>query len=89
MAAISYVYTISHVAKMLNVNEEWLEDVCTEMAPEDGASAATGESKMRLRRLHRSPSKLSSTLLRCTRPIPDFCAHIRQPSNRAAALTGC
>jgi hypothetical protein len=36
LAGISHVYTISHVAEMLGEDEEWLEDVSSEMDPEDG-----------------------------------------------------
>jgi hypothetical protein len=33
---VSHVRTISHVAKELDENEDWLLDVATEMEPEDG-----------------------------------------------------
>ena len=36
MAAISAVYTISHVAKMLGEDEDWLHDLSIDMFPEDG-----------------------------------------------------
>ena len=36
MAGISYVFTISRVAKMLGEDEDWLQEICTEMDPEDG-----------------------------------------------------
>ena len=36
MAGISYVFTISHVAKMLGEDEEWLREISVAMDPEDG-----------------------------------------------------
>ncbi len=36
MAAIAAVYTISHVAKMLGENEDWLHELSIGMFPEDG-----------------------------------------------------
>lgn len=37
MAATSYVYTISYVAKMLGEPEAWLEEIAlTDLEPEDG-----------------------------------------------------
>ena len=36
MAAISAVFTISHVAKMLGEEEDWLQDLSINMFPEDG-----------------------------------------------------
>jgi hypothetical protein len=36
MAAISAVFTISHVAALLGENEEWLHDLSIDMFPEDG-----------------------------------------------------
>ena len=36
MAAISAVFTISHAAKMLGEEEDWLQDLSINMFPEDG-----------------------------------------------------
>lgn len=36
MAAPSYVYTIACVARMLGVDEALLEDIASDMDPEDG-----------------------------------------------------
>jgi hypothetical protein len=36
MAAISAVFTISHVAALLGEDEEWLHDLSIDMFPEDG-----------------------------------------------------
>ena len=36
MAGIPYVFTISHVAKMLDEDEEWLREISINMDPEEG-----------------------------------------------------
>ena len=36
MAAISAVFTLGHVAKMLGEDEDWLHDLSINMFPEDG-----------------------------------------------------
>ena len=36
MAAISVVYTISHVATILGEDEDWLQELSIMMFPEDG-----------------------------------------------------
>ena len=36
MAAITRVFTISYVAKMLGEDEEWLHELSIDMLPEDG-----------------------------------------------------
>lgn len=36
MAGIAHVYTITHVAKMLGEDEEWLRDISINMDPEEG-----------------------------------------------------
>jgi hypothetical protein len=36
MAGIPYVFTISHVAKMLGEDEEWLREISINMDPEEG-----------------------------------------------------
>ena len=36
MAAISFVFTIAHVAEMLDEDEAWLQEISIEMFPEDG-----------------------------------------------------
>lgn len=36
MAAISAVFTIGHVTKMLGEDEDWLHDLAINMFPEDG-----------------------------------------------------
>jgi hypothetical protein len=36
MASISHVFTISHVAKMLGEDEEWLWEISINMDPEEG-----------------------------------------------------
>ena len=36
MAGIGHVFTITRVAEMLGKDEDWLHDICIEMAPEDG-----------------------------------------------------
>ena len=36
MAGIPYVFTISHVAKTLGEDEEWLREISTNMDPEEG-----------------------------------------------------
>lgn len=36
MAAISAVFTISHVAPLLGEDEDWLHDLSIDMFPEDG-----------------------------------------------------
>jgi hypothetical protein len=42
MAGISYVFTITRVAKMIGEDEEWLQNICTEMDPEDGRLTVLG-----------------------------------------------
>jgi len=42
MAGISYVFTISRVAEMLGEDEELLQEICTEMDPEDGRLTVLG-----------------------------------------------
>jgi len=42
MATISHVFTITRVAEMLGEDEAWLEDVATEMDPEDGRLTVWG-----------------------------------------------
>jgi hypothetical protein len=42
MAAISHVFTISRVAKMLGEDEDWLHDISIEMDPEDGRLTVCG-----------------------------------------------
>jgi hypothetical protein len=37
MPAISHVFTISYVAKMLGEDEEWLHELSIDMFPEDGS----------------------------------------------------
>ena len=37
MAAISSVFTISYVANLLGVDEDWLRDLSIGMEPEDGS----------------------------------------------------
>jgi hypothetical protein len=37
MAGIAHVFTISHVAKMLGEDEEWLREISINMDPEDGS----------------------------------------------------
>lgn len=36
MAAISAVFTVSHVANLLGENEDWLQELSIDMFPEDG-----------------------------------------------------
>jgi hypothetical protein len=36
MAAPSYVFTIARVARMLDEDEAWLEEIALDMDPEDG-----------------------------------------------------
>jgi hypothetical protein len=36
MAGIPYVFTISHVARMLGEDEEWLREISVAMDPEEG-----------------------------------------------------
>jgi hypothetical protein len=36
MAAITHVFTISRVAKMLGEDEDWLNEISVELDPEDG-----------------------------------------------------
>ena len=42
MAAISYVFTISHVAEMLGEDEDWLQELSITMDPEDGRLYVVG-----------------------------------------------
>ena len=42
MAGISYVFTITRVAKMLGEDEDWLHEICNEMDPEDGRLTVFG-----------------------------------------------
>lgn len=42
MAAMSHVFTIARVAETLSENEDWLQDICTEMDPEDGRLTVLG-----------------------------------------------
>jgi hypothetical protein len=37
LAAISHVFTITYVAKMLGEDEDWLHDLSIDMFPEDGS----------------------------------------------------
>jgi hypothetical protein len=36
MAGIAHVFTISHVARMLGEDEDWLHEISTAMDPEEG-----------------------------------------------------
>jgi hypothetical protein len=36
VAAISAVFTVSHVANLLGENEDWLQELSIDMFPEDG-----------------------------------------------------
>jgi hypothetical protein len=42
MAAISHVFTLARVARMLGEDEDWLSDISIEMEPEDGIIAVYG-----------------------------------------------
>ena len=42
LAAIASVFTITRVAEMLGENEDWLNDICIEMDPEDGRLMVLG-----------------------------------------------
>ncbi len=42
MAAISAVFTISHVAALLGEDEEWLHELSIDMFPEDGRLSVYG-----------------------------------------------
>ena len=42
VAAPSYVFTIARVAKMLDEDEAWLEEISLEMEPEDGRLGVWG-----------------------------------------------
>ena len=42
MAGISYVFTITRVAKMLGEDEDWLHEICNEMNPEYGRLTVLG-----------------------------------------------
>jgi hypothetical protein len=42
MAAISYVFTVARVAKMLGENEELLRRIAEDMEPEDGRLSVLG-----------------------------------------------
>ncbi len=42
MAAITAVFTINHVAKMLGEDEDWLHDLSIDMFPEDGCLRVYG-----------------------------------------------
>ena len=42
MAAISAVFTISHVARLLGEDEDWLYDPSIDMFPEDGCLRVYG-----------------------------------------------
>ena len=42
MAAPSYVFTIARVARMLDEDEVWLQEIALEMEPEDGCLAVWG-----------------------------------------------
>ena len=42
MAAISAVFTISHVARLLGEDEDWLYDLSIDMFPEDGCLRVYG-----------------------------------------------
>jgi len=37
MAAIPFVFTISHVAELLGEDEEWLSEISIDMEPEEGS----------------------------------------------------
>jgi hypothetical protein len=42
MAGISHLFTISRVAEMLGENEDWLQEISSEMDPEDGRLTVWG-----------------------------------------------
>jgi len=42
VAAITHVFTISRVAEMLGENEDWLQEISSEMDPEDGCITVWG-----------------------------------------------
>ena len=42
LAAISAVFTINHVAKMLGEDEDWLHELSIDMFPEDGCLRVYG-----------------------------------------------
>jgi hypothetical protein len=46
MAAISVVYTISHVATILGEDEDWLQELSIMMFPEDGRLFIVGSGRL-------------------------------------------
>jgi hypothetical protein len=44
MAATSNVFTIGRVAEILGEHEDWLDDIASEMEPEDGRLTVWGTS---------------------------------------------
>ena len=45
MAGIAHVFTITRVAEMLGEDEDWLQDICNEMDPEDGRLTVLGSGE--------------------------------------------
>lgn len=42
MAAVSHVFTLAYVARLLGEDEDWLHDISIEMEPEDGCISVHG-----------------------------------------------
>ena len=89
MAAITHVFTISRVAKMLGEDEDWLHEISIELDPEDGRLTVLGWAKREQRPSRASASITSLSSPKSIRPIPICSCAINRPSELAAALTGC
>jgi hypothetical protein len=89
MAGISYVFTISRVAKMLGEDEDWLQDICTEMDPEDGRLTVLGPGDEAITAFTASASIISLSSSRWSKPTPTCSVATRHQSDHGAVLTEC
>src|SRR5664280_1268542 len=87
MAGTSYVFTITRVAKMLGEDEDWLQDICTEMDPENGRLTVLGPGDEAITAFTRFGVDNLTELVGCTKPTPACSVAIRHLSDHSAVLT--
>ena len=87
MAAITAVFTIARVAKMLGENEDWLHDLAIDVLAENGCLWSTAQMTQ-CWPLHSSKLKICKTSSTCTAPPEQpRRSHLRK-SRAPAAITG-
>jgi hypothetical protein len=87
MAAITHVFTISRVAKMLGEDEDWLNEISIELDPEDGRLTVLDLAEDGTTAFTRFGIDNLAELVQIYKADPNLLP--RPPSEPAAALTGC